>query len=132
YAAPGRRAERRAALLLPRARRRPLRAPRPRQRGVSPPARSAAAGRLLRQRRDRAGGRAQLPARLHERLRDLPAARRDLMPPAARRIPVVVVSGFLGSGKTSLVRHLLGAAQRRGERLAVVSNEFGALGIDRA
>jgi len=43
-----------------------------------------------------------------------------------------VVSGFLGSGKTSLVRHLLEEAQRRGERLAVVSNEFGALGIDRA
>ena len=48
------------------------------------------------------------------------------------RIPVVVVSGFLGSGKTSLVRHLLEVAQQRGERLAVVSNEFGALGIDRA
>jgi len=45
---------------------------------------------------------------------------------------VLVVSGFLGSGKTSLVRHLLEQAQRRGERLAVVSNEFGALGIDRA
>jgi len=51
---------------------------------------------------------------------------------APDRIPVLVVSGFLGSGKTSLVRHLLGEAQRRGERLAVVSNEFGALGIDRA
>jgi cobalamin biosynthesis protein CobW len=50
----------------------------------------------------------------------------------AERIPVLVVSGFLGSGKTSLVRHLLADAQRRGERLAVVSNEFGALGIDRA
>lgn len=48
------------------------------------------------------------------------------------RIPIVVVSGFLGSGKTSLVRHLLEVAQQRGERLAVVSNEFGALGIDRA
>lgn len=45
---------------------------------------------------------------------------------------MLVVSGFLGSGKTSLVRHLLEEAQRRGERLAVVSNEFGALGIDRA
>jgi cobalamin biosynthesis protein CobW len=48
------------------------------------------------------------------------------------RIPVVVVSGFLGSGKTSLVRHLLDEARQRGERLAIVSNEFGALGIDRA
>jgi cobalamin biosynthesis protein CobW len=45
---------------------------------------------------------------------------------------VLVVSGFLGSGKTSLVRHLLDEARARGERLAIVSNEFGALGIDRA
>ena len=48
------------------------------------------------------------------------------------RIPVLVVSGFLGSGKTTLVRHLLEEAQRSGERVAVISNEFGALGIDRA
>jgi cobalamin biosynthesis protein CobW len=47
-------------------------------------------------------------------------------------IPVLVVSGFLGSGKTTLVRHLLQAAQRTGERVAVISNEFGALGIDQA
>jgi cobalamin biosynthesis protein CobW len=45
---------------------------------------------------------------------------------------VLVVSGFLGSGKTSLVRHLLADAQTRGERVAVISNEFGALGIDAA
>jgi len=43
-----------------------------------------------------------------------------------------VVSGFLGAGKTTLVRHLLEDAQRQGLRLAVVSNEFGALGIDQA
>jgi len=48
------------------------------------------------------------------------------------RIPVVVVSGFLGSGKTTLVRHLLADAQRSGRRAAVVSNEFGELGIDGA
>ncbi len=47
-------------------------------------------------------------------------------------IPVLVVSGFLGSGKTTLVRHLLQEAQRTGDRIAVISNEFGALGIDRA
>lgn len=52
--------------------------------------------------------------------------------PEARRIPVLVVSGFLGSGKTTLVRHLLRAAQDSGARVAVISNEFGALGIDQA
>jgi G3E family GTPase len=39
-----------------------------------------------------------------------------------------VVTGFLGSGKTTLVRAMLEA--NRGARLAVVVNEFGALGID--
>jgi cobalamin biosynthesis protein CobW len=48
-----------------------------------------------------------------------------------RRIPALIVSGFLGSGKTTLVRHLLEDAQREGVRVAVVSNEFGDLGIDR-
>ena len=37
------------------------------------------------------------------------------------RIPALVVSGFLGSGKTTLVRHLLDEAQRNGQRVAVVS-----------
>jgi cobalamin biosynthesis protein CobW len=46
-----------------------------------------------------------------------------------RRVPATVITGFLGAGKTSLVRHLL--AQARGRRLAVVVNEFGELGIDR-
>jgi len=47
-------------------------------------------------------------------------------------IPTLVVSGFLGSGKTTLVRRLLEDAIACGERMAVVTNEFGALGIDRA
>ena len=51
---------------------------------------------------------------------------------ARPQIPVLVVSGFLGAGKTTLVRHLLREAQRTGVRVAVVSNEFGALGIDQA
>ncbi len=46
-----------------------------------------------------------------------------------RKIPVTVVTGFLGAGKTSLVRHLLEHAG--GRRIALVVNEFGELGIDR-
>ena len=46
-----------------------------------------------------------------------------------RRIPATIVTGFLGAGKTSLVRHLLSMAA--GHRLAVIVNEFGELGIDR-
>ncbi|MCO4744577.1 MAG: GTP-binding protein [Proteobacteria bacterium] len=47
-------------------------------------------------------------------------------------IPALIVSGFLGAGKTTLVQHLLEEAQRDGVRLAIVSNEFGDTGIDRA
>lgn len=47
-------------------------------------------------------------------------------------VPVLIVSGFLGSGKTTLVGHLLDQARQRGLRLAIVSNEFGDTGIDRA
>ena len=46
-----------------------------------------------------------------------------------RKIPVTVVTGFLGAGKTSLVRHTVAHAGSR--RLALVINEFGELGIDR-
>ena len=53
-------------------------------------------------------------------------------PSPDKHIPVLVVSGFLGSGKTTLVSHLLREAQANGRRIAVVSNEFGALGIDQA
>ena len=44
------------------------------------------------------------------------------------KIPATVITGFLGSGKTTLIRHLLGAAN--GMRIALVINEFGDLGID--
>lgn len=47
-------------------------------------------------------------------------------------VPALVVSGFLGSGKTTLVRRILEDAQRQGVRVALVSNEFGELGIDQA
>jgi cobalamin biosynthesis protein CobW len=47
-------------------------------------------------------------------------------------VPALVVSGFLGAGKTTLVRALLERAQRDGVRVAVISNELGALGVDEA
>lgn len=45
-----------------------------------------------------------------------------------RKIPVVVVAGFLGAGKTTLLNHLL--AHSLDARIAVVVNDFGAIGID--
>ena len=51
---------------------------------------------------------------------------------SALGVPALVVSGFLGAGKTTLVKHLIADAQKQGLKLAVVSNEFGELGIDRA
>lgn len=46
-----------------------------------------------------------------------------------RKIPATVITGFLGAGKTSLLRHLV--ANANGRRLALVINEFGELGVDR-
>lgn len=46
-----------------------------------------------------------------------------------RKIPATVITGFLGAGKTSLLRHLV--ARAGGRRLALVINEFGELGVDR-
>ena len=54
------------------------------------------------------------------------------LPVSGNSVPALVVSGFLGAGKTTLVRHLLEEAQAQGVRIAVVSNEFGDLGIDQA
>ncbi len=47
-------------------------------------------------------------------------------------IPALILAGWLGSGKTTLVDHLLAQAQAEGVRLAIISNEFGDTGIDRA
>ena len=44
------------------------------------------------------------------------------------KIPVTVITGFLGAGKTTLVRHLL--QNNQGRRIAVLVNEFGDVGID--
>jgi len=44
------------------------------------------------------------------------------------KLPVTVITGFLGAGKTTLIRQLLQNPQ--GKRLAVVVNEFGDVGVD--
>jgi G3E family GTPase len=44
------------------------------------------------------------------------------------RIPVTITSGFLGAGKTTLIKHFLRTPE--GHSTAVVVNEFGAIGID--
>src|SRR5271156_5002834 len=46
------------------------------------------------------------------------------------KIPVTIVTGFLGSGKTTLIRHVLEHAE--GRRLALIINEFGDVGVDGA
>ncbi|MDX2265790.1 MAG: cobalamin biosynthesis protein CobW [Hyphomicrobiales bacterium] len=45
------------------------------------------------------------------------------------RIPATVITGFLGAGKTTLIRHLLQNAG--GRRIALIINEFGDVGVDR-
>lgn len=45
-----------------------------------------------------------------------------------QRIPVTVVTGFLGSGKTTLINHILSG--QHGRKVAVIVNEFGEIGID--
>jgi cobalamin biosynthesis protein CobW len=44
------------------------------------------------------------------------------------KIPVTVITGFLGSGKTTTIRHLL--QNNQGRKIAVLVNEFGEIGID--
>ncbi len=44
------------------------------------------------------------------------------------KIPATIVTGFLGAGKTTLIRHLL--KNPEGRRLALIINEFGDIGID--
>lgn len=45
-----------------------------------------------------------------------------------QKIPATVITGFLGAGKTTLIRNLL--AQANGRRIALIVNEFGDIGVD--
>ena len=49
--------------------------------------------------------------------------------PLTTKVPATVVTGFLGAGKTSLIRNLI--EKSGGRRFAFVINEFGDLGVDR-
>lgn len=53
------------------------------------------------------------------------------MPEPLANIPVHLITGFLGSGKSTLIHHLI-AQKPPGERWAVLINEFGQVGIDQA
>src|ERR1700747_2715164 len=44
------------------------------------------------------------------------------------RVPCTIVTGFLGAGKTTLIRHVM--ANANGRRLAIIVNEFGDVGVD--
>eukprot|EP00878_Enallax_costatus_P000297 GHUV01000370.1.p1 GENE.GHUV01000370.1~~GHUV01000370.1.p1 ORF type:complete len:381 (+),score=104.97 GHUV01000370.1:147-1289(+) len=46
------------------------------------------------------------------------------------KVPVTVITGFLGAGKTTLVNHILQGTH--GKKIAVIENEFGEVGIDDA
>lgn len=48
--------------------------------------------------------------------------------PARARIPVTILTGFLGAGKTTLLNYIL--HENHGQKIAVIENEFGEVGID--
>ena len=53
------------------------------------------------------------------------------MEPPRRRVPVTVITGFLGAGKTTFLKRVL--EEKHGRRILVIQNEFGAeTGIEKA
>src|SRR5215472_14416617 len=74
-----------------------------------------------------AGKAATAQARAH-RPRAACQLRGTRMSTSSARVPCTIVTGFLGAGKTTLIRHVL--AHANGRRLAVIVNEFGDVGID--
>ena len=54
------------------------------------------------------------------------------MPMEDEPIDLVLLTGYPGAGKTKVLNHLLGTAEVRAKRLAVIVNEFGSLGVDGA
>ena len=53
------------------------------------------------------------------------------MPESNTRVPVTILTGYLGSGKTTLVNHIL-TDKSHGKKIAIIENEFGDVGIDDA
>lgn len=52
----------------------------------------------------------------------------DIATPKRKAIPATVVTGFLGSGKTTLINRIL--SEQHGKKIAVIVNEFGEISID--
>jgi G3E family GTPase len=45
-----------------------------------------------------------------------------------KKVPITILTGFLGSGKTTLLNRIL--KEQHGKKIAVIENEFGAVGVD--